>query len=70
MRDFLCALQALPDEQREALLLIGVSELSYEEAAVLLTVPVGTVRSRLSRARAALRAKLEGRGVELDFLKQ
>lgn len=63
------ALEELPPRMREVLLMVAVDELSYEEAAVLLTVPVGTVRSRLSRARAALRAKLEGRGVELDFLK-
>jgi len=64
------ALEELPPRMREVLLMVAVDELSYEEAAVLLTVPVGTVRSRLSRARAALRIKLEGRGVELDFLKQ
>lgn len=61
------ALAELPPAMREVLLLVGLDELSYEEAAALLTVPVGTVRSRLSRARSALRAKLEVRGVELDF---
>ncbi|MBH1965469.1 MAG: RNA polymerase sigma factor [Comamonadaceae bacterium] len=63
------ALEDLPPRMREVLLMVAVDELSYEEAAVLLTVPVGTVRSRLSRARTALRAQLEGRGVDLDFLK-
>lgn len=64
------ALEDLPPRMREVLLMVAVDELSYEDAAVLLTVPVGTVRSRLSRARAALRAKLERQGIELDFLKQ
>ena len=63
------ALDELPPRMREVLLLVAVDELSYEEAAVLLTVPVGTVRSRLSRARSALREKLEKSGVELDFLR-
>ena len=63
------ALEDLPPRMREVLLMIAVDELSYEEAAVLLTVPVGTVRSRLSRARAALRVKLQAQGIELDFLK-
>lgn len=61
------ALEDLPPRMREVLLMVAVDELSYEEAAVLLTVPVGTVRSRLSRARSALRAKLEQSGIELDF---
>ncbi len=63
------ALEELPPRMREVLLMVAVDELSYEDAAVLLTVPVGTVRSRLSRARTALRSQLEGRGVDLDFLK-
>ncbi|WP_313302962.1 RNA polymerase sigma factor [Diaphorobacter sp.] len=61
------AMSELPDSMREVLLLVGVDEMSYEEAAVLLTVPVGTVRSRLSRARGALKTKLQARGVQLDF---
>ncbi|MNF16978.1 ECF RNA polymerase sigma-E factor [compost metagenome] len=52
---------------RSILLMVAVDEMSYEAAAALLTVPVGTVRSRLSRARSALRAKLQARGVELEF---
>ena len=47
-------LRALTVEQREVLLLVAVAELTYEETAEALGVPVGTVRSRLSRARAAL----------------
>jgi RNA polymerase sigma-70 factor (ECF subfamily) len=48
------ALRALPVEQREVLLLVAVAELTYEETAAALGVPVGTVRSRMSRARATL----------------
>ena len=46
---------ALPDAQREVLHLVAVEGLSYRETAETLVVPVGTVMSRLSRARAALR---------------
>jgi RNA polymerase sigma-70 factor (ECF subfamily) len=45
----------LPADQREVLLLATVEELRYEEIAALLSVPVGTVMSRLSRAREKLR---------------
>jgi RNA polymerase sigma factor (sigma-70 family) len=48
------ALRALTVEQREVLLLVAVGELTYEETAEALGIPVGTVRSRMSRARAAL----------------
>lgn len=61
------ALQELPEHMREVLLLVAVDELSYEDAATLLTVPVGTVRSRISRARSELRARMRRNGVELDF---
>src|SRR5690606_39646862 len=47
------SLEELPANMREILLLVGLNDLSYEEAAAMLTVPIGTVRSRLSRARAA-----------------
>lgn len=49
------AMQALPSEQREALLLVAVEEMSYGEAASVLSIPVGTLMSRLARARATLR---------------
>jgi RNA polymerase sigma-70 factor (ECF subfamily) len=49
------ALGRLPDEQREVILLVGLEGMSYETAAEILSVPVGTVRSRLSRGRDALR---------------
>jgi RNA polymerase sigma-70 factor (ECF subfamily) len=53
-RDLLNALGRLPDEQRAILLLIGVEELSYADAAAVLGIPLGTVMSRLSRARDRL----------------
>jgi len=53
------AVLELPVEFREAVVLCGLEELSYEEAARLLECPVGTIRSRLHRGRALLLAKLE-----------
>ena len=47
---------ALPEEQRAALHLVAIEELSYQEAAAALGIPVGTLMSRLSRARARLRS--------------
>ena len=58
-RDALAGLDALPEEQRSVLLLVGVEDLSYEEAARVLDVPVGTVMSRLSRGRERLRQFME-----------
>ncbi len=49
------ALTQLPDEQREVLVLVGLESMTYEETAKVVGVPVGTVMSRLSRARAKLR---------------
>ena len=59
--DLLAALQRLGPEQREALLLVCVEQLSYAERAEVMRIPVGTVMSRVSRARAAMRDHLEGR---------
>lgn len=56
------AFLALPEEQREALHLVAVEDLSYQEAAGVLGVPVGTLMSRVSRARARLRAFEENPG--------
>ena len=53
------ALQELPEEFRAAVLLVDVDELSYEEAALVLECPVGTLRSRLHRARKLLFAALQ-----------
>ena len=55
LRDLERALGKLPTEQREAILLVGLEGMAYEEVAEVLGVPVGTVRSRLSRGRDALR---------------
>jgi RNA polymerase sigma-70 factor, ECF subfamily len=54
-RDLLRAFATLPEEQRAVLVLIAVEDLSYEEAARVLGVPIGTVMSRLSRGRERLR---------------
>jgi len=59
-RDLLRAFSALPEEQRSVLLLIGVEDLSYDEAARVLGVPIGTVMSRLSRGRERLRHHMHG----------
>jgi len=53
------AIARLPIEQREVVLLVGLEGLRYDEAAEILRVPVGTVRSRLSRARETLRRLFE-----------
>jgi RNA polymerase sigma-70 factor (ECF subfamily) len=55
LRDLDRGMAQLPDEQRQVLLLIGLEGFAYEDAAEILDIPVGTVRSRLSRAREALR---------------
>ena len=60
LRDVQRALYHLPLEQREALLLVCVEELSYLEAAAVLDVPIGTIMSRLARAREHMRMLLGG----------
>jgi RNA polymerase sigma-70 factor (ECF subfamily) len=59
-RDVLNALDRLPDDLRAVLLLVTIEELSYADAATAIGVPIGTVMSRLSRARARLRDYLAG----------
>ncbi|RDC71126.1 RNA polymerase sigma factor [Rhodovulum sp. 12E13] len=54
LRDFAVAFAQLPDEQREALVLVGASGFSYDEAARMTCVPAGTVKSRANRARRKL----------------
>ena len=61
--DLLAALHRLTPEQREPLLLVTVEDLSYAECAEVLHIPIGTVMSRISRARAALRVLLDGKPV-------
>ncbi|HEV7546836.1 MAG TPA: RNA polymerase sigma factor [Reyranella sp.] len=64
-RDVLATLEQLPEEQKSLLLLIGVEDFSYDEAARVLGVPIGTVMSRLSRARQKLRSLVENGPVAL-----
>lgn len=59
IRDLESALMRLPLEQREVLLLVGLEDMSYEEVARTLGIPLGTVMSRLSRARERLRLILK-----------
>ncbi|MBX7248505.1 MAG: sigma-70 family RNA polymerase sigma factor [Caulobacteraceae bacterium] len=60
------ALRTLPDEQREALVLVGAGGFAYEEAADICGCAVGTVKSRVSRARKALQASLEAGAYDRD----
>ena len=60
------ALLSLPDEQREALILVGAGGFAYEEAAEICGCAVGTVKSRVSRARRALQAALESGSYDRD----
>lgn len=60
------ALNTLPDEQREALVLVGAGGFAYEEAAEICGCAVGTVKSRVSRARRAVQASLEAGAYERD----
>lgn len=61
--DLRSAMQMLPDDQREALILIGAAGLSYEETAEICGCAVGTIKSRVSRARKTLVEILETRSV-------
>ena len=67
LRDMEAALRLLPPEQREIVLLVALEEMTYEEVAATLRIPLGTVMSRLSRAREKLRASLEGRTVAVPL---
>ncbi|CUS44770.1 RNA polymerase sigma-54 factor RpoN [hydrothermal vent metagenome] len=62
-RDLLKCVASLPPEQGSVLLLVGVEDLSYAEAAAVLDIPVGTVMSRLSRGRERLRRLMAADGV-------
>jgi len=61
IRDLESALQQIPDEQREILMLVALEEMSYAEISSVLNIPVGTVMSRLSRGREKLRVIMEGK---------
>ena len=59
LRDLEAAIAQLPQEQRQVILLVGLEGMRYEEVAAILGVPVGTVRSRLSRGRDQLRRLMD-----------
>jgi RNA polymerase sigma-70 factor, ECF subfamily len=60
--DFLIALQKLPGDQREALILVGAEGFSYEEVAAISGVAIGTIKSRVNRARRRLAELLDAAG--------
>ncbi len=62
VRDIHAALLRLPDDQREVILLVGLEQFGYAEAARILDLPIGTVMSRLSRGRERMRQMLAGDG--------
>ncbi len=62
LRDLERAITLLPEEQRQAILLVGLEGMHYEEVAGILGVPIGTVRSRLSRGRETLRRLMDMKG--------
>lgn len=66
MQDFKKALDQLPDDQREAIILVGASGFAYEEAAEICGCAVGTIKSRVSRARMTLKELLDVAG-EADY---
>jgi RNA polymerase sigma-70 factor (ECF subfamily) len=72
VKDVMDAVDRLGEDHRALILLIGVEELSYEEAAAVLQIPIGTVMSRLSRARTKLRQLLQDGpgGAEITYLKR
>ena len=71
LRDFRAAFEQLPDEQREALILVGASGFSYEQAAAMTGVAVGTVKSRANRGRRKLAELLDLSGSDdLDMTDQ
>jgi len=59
MEEFKTALADVPQDQREALILVGASGFSYEEAAEICSCPVGTIKSRVNRARQRLARSLD-----------
>jgi RNA polymerase sigma-70 factor, ECF subfamily len=66
MADMRAALDKLPDDQREAIVLVGASGFSYEEAADICATAVGTIKSRVNRARAKLALLLQLEPVQDD----
>ena len=68
MADLRIALAQLPDDQREAVVLVGASGFSYQEVAEICHVPVGTVKSRVNRARNKLASLLSGDAAQAEIL--
>ncbi len=67
--EVVAALNKMPEEQRQVILLVAVEGFRYAEAAETLGIPIGTVMSRLSRGRAALRSLMENEGATLRRVK-
>jgi len=67
--EVLRAIDQLPEQFREAIVLSDVEGMSYEEVARILSVPIGTVKSRLFRARRLLQAKLYDYAVGMGYIK-
>jgi RNA polymerase sigma-70 factor, ECF subfamily len=70
LKDVEKALQKLPPEQREVLMLVGAGGIAYEEAAQIMGCAIGTIKSRLARGRAALAALIDGPGFEDEEVSQ
>jgi RNA polymerase sigma-70 factor (ECF subfamily) len=62
------SLSELPDDQRLTLYLVDVEQLDHREVADVMGVPIGTIKSRASRARAALKQRLRARAMDLGFI--
>lgn len=69
MRDLARALEQLPADYREVVLLVGLEQMTYNEVAKVLGVPLGTIMSRLSRGRERLRALMAGQTTVLRRVK-
>jgi RNA polymerase sigma-70 factor, ECF subfamily len=66
LRDLERAIASLPQEQRQVILLVGLEGMRYEEVATVLGIPIGTVRSRLSRGRDMLRELMDIKNPSAD----
>jgi RNA polymerase sigma factor (sigma-70 family) len=70
LRDLERALARLPDGHRQVILLVGLEGMPYEEAATVLGIPIGTVRSRLSRGRDMLRELMDMKDEAADITRK
>ena len=66
LRDLQALIWALPPSLREALILVGAQEMTYDQAALVCNVPVGTIKARVSRGRAALAAAMRRAEIGTD----